>query len=129
MPASGEVPVTNMLLYLMIAIAPTAACWALLRLPRLTRRLRRSDPVATNPPIERVAADLRRVHRIIVGYGPGTPMIRRTGALHAYDALLMQACRAVDVPHRLDQVPTGTPLEVERLRVEESLMSAGLVIR
>ncbi len=56
-------------------------------------------------------------------------MIRRTGALRAYDALLMQACRAVDVPHRLDQLPTGTPLEVERLRVEESLMSAGLVIR
>lgn len=56
-------------------------------------------------------------------------MVRRTGALQAYDALLMQACRAIDVPHRLDQLPMGTPLEVERLRVEQSLISAGLVIR
>lgn len=118
-----------MLLYLLIAITPTAACWALLRLPRLMSRFRRQHEVAASPPIERIAADLRRVHRILTGYGPGTPMVRRAGALRAYDCLLMQACRAVDVPHRLDQVPTGTPLEIERLRVEQSLMSAGLVIR
>ncbi|CAM3833717.1 hypothetical protein KIPE111705_27265 [Kibdelosporangium persicum] len=129
MPGDDAVPVTNMLLYLVIATVPTAACWAVLRLPRLIRRFRRSRATATNLPIERIAADLRRVHRVLTAYGPGTPMVRRMGTLQAYDALLMQACRAVDVPHRLDAVGLGTPLEIERLRVEQSLMSAGLVIR
>jgi hypothetical protein len=128
MPGEDTVPVANMLLYLVIAIVPTAACWALLRLPRLVRRFRRTRPVVTNPPIERVAADLRRVHRVLNAFGPGTPMVRRRGALQAYDSLLIQACQAVDVPHRLDAM-AGTPLEIERLRVEQSLISAGLVIR
>jgi hypothetical protein len=48
--------------------------------------------------------------------------------LQAYDQLLIQACRAVDVSHRIDQLPPGTDLELERLRVEEQLRDAGLAI-
>lgn len=119
-----------MLLYLVIVISPPAACWILLRLPRLFRRLRRRRPVvAPYPPIEQVAADLRRVHQLLAHFGPGTPVVRRRGTLQAYDALLVQACLAVGIDHRLDQLPPGMSLELERLRVEESLISAGLVIR
>jgi hypothetical protein len=75
-----------------------------------------------------VSADLRRVHRILAGFGSGTPAVRRLGTRQAYDALLAQACRAVEVEHRLDSLPEGMDRELERLRVEESLRSAGLVI-
>jgi hypothetical protein len=129
MPGSAGVPVLNMLLYLVIVISPPAACWILLRLPRVVRRLRRRPVVTAHPPIEQVAADLRRVHQLLAHFGPGTPVVRRRGTLQAYDALLMQACLAIGIDHQLDQLPPGMSLELERLRVEESLRSAGLVIR
>jgi hypothetical protein len=118
-----------MLLYLVIVFSPPAACWLLLRLPRLLRRFRRPTPAPSHPPIEKVAADLRRLHRLLTHFGPGTPVVRRRGTLQAYDALLIQACIAIDIPHQLDHLPPGLSLELERLRVEESLKSAGLVIR
>ncbi|MET0132852.1 MAG: hypothetical protein ABW215_04585 [Kibdelosporangium sp.] len=121
-------PLTNTLLYLAIAISPTAVCWLVLRAPRLVRKLRQQSPAADGPPIEQLAADLRRVRRLLAHHAPGTPIVRRRGTLQAYDELLRQACLAVDVRHRLDVLPPGTELELERLRVEESLRSAGLVI-
>jgi hypothetical protein len=129
MPGPAGFPALNMLLYLVIVFSPPAVCWLLLRLPRVTRRLRRAAPAPANPPIEQVAADLRRLHQLLAHFGPGTPIVRRQGTLQAYDALLMQACLAVDITHQLDQLPPGLTLELERLRVEESLRSAGLVIR
>jgi hypothetical protein len=129
MSGAAGLPVTNMLLYLAIVISPTAVCWMVLRIPRLVRRLSGHGPQpADGPPIEQLAADLRRVHRLLVHYGPGTPYVRRAGTLQAYDELLKQACLAVDVQHRLDRLPPGTELELERLRVEESLRCAGLAI-
>ncbi|MBP2324311.1 hypothetical protein JOF56_004696 [Kibdelosporangium banguiense] len=130
MPGAAGFPVLNMLLYLVIVISPVAACWMVMRLPRLIRRLRRRPQVvSTHPPIEKVAADLRRLHNLLAQFGPGTPIVRRRGTLQAYDCLLMQACTAVEVDHRLDRLPPGTSLELERIRVEESLRAAGLVIR
>lgn len=118
-----------MLLYLAIVISPTAVCWMVLKIPRLVRRFSGHGPaLAAGPPIEQLAADLRRVHRLLIQYGPGTPLVRRTGTLQAYDELLKQACLAVDVKHRLDRLPPGADLELERLRVEESLRTAGLAI-
>jgi hypothetical protein len=117
-----------MLLYLGVSLIPTAVCGAFLWLPRLVRRLRRERPAPAGPPIEKLAADLRRVHRVLAHYEPGTPVVRRIGTLQAYDHLLKQACAAVDVQHQLDCLPQGTDLELERLRVEESLRSAGLAI-
>jgi hypothetical protein len=92
------------------------------------RELRKPVVVATGPTIEQLSADLRRVHRLLAGFEPGTPAIRRRGAREAYDALLVQACAAVEVEHRLDGSPEGIDRELERLRVEESLRGAGLVI-
>jgi hypothetical protein len=66
------------------------------------------------------------VHRTLVEFPPGTPAVRRRAARQAYDALLAQACAAVEVSHRLGTLAEGMDLEVERLRVEEALREAGV---
>src|SRR4051812_21945802 len=113
MAGSAGVPVVNMLLYALISLIPTAACGAFLWLPRLVERVKRQKPAAPAPPIEKLAADLRRVHRILARYEPGTPQVRRLGTLQAYDQLLIQACQAVEVDHLIDKLPPGTDLELE----------------
>jgi len=130
MAGMAGVPVLNMLLYGLVAMIPTAVCGAILWIPRLVNRIRRRRPPAeaTRPPVQKLAADLRRVHRILTHYEPGTPVVRRMGTLQAYDQLLVQACRALDVPHRIDEIPAGIDLELERLRVEAELRDAGLMI-
>jgi hypothetical protein len=127
--ASGF-PVGNVLLYAAIVMTPTVAFLGALRLPALVRGLRHRmrPPVPEHPPIQELAADLRRVHRLLAQFRPGTPMARRVGARQAYDALLVEACDAVEVEQRLGQMPEGLAREVERLRLEESLRSAGLAI-
>ncbi|HEX6343682.1 hypothetical protein [Umezawaea sp.] len=125
----AEVPVENLVLYAAVVTTPVVLGWAVIAAPRLVRRLRRRSPAPpSGPSIEQVSADLRRVHRILAGYEAGTPVARRRGAREAYDALLVQACRAVEVEHRLDSLPEGVDRELERLRVEESLRAAGLAI-
>jgi hypothetical protein len=130
MADEAGLPVVNMLLYVGVAMIPTAVCGAVLWVPKLIKRVRRGSGVRPQgPPIEKIVADLRRVRRALALYGQqGTPQVRRIGTLQAYDELLMQACRAVDVAHRLDTLRDGTELELERLRVEEQLRQAGLVI-
>lgn len=123
---------TNVLLFAVAVIAPTLVFWFLVRVPRLVdgvgERIRRRRVVATNLPIEQLAADLRRVHRLLVQCPDGTPMVRRIATRDAYDALLRQACAAVEVSHDLDTLPEGVERDMERLRVEEALRSAGLTI-
>jgi hypothetical protein len=125
------VPVGNLVLLVIVVIAPTLLFWVLLRVPRTVDAIgayvrRRRGPAPAHPPIERLAADLRRVHRALAEFPPGTPAVRRRATRDAYDALLVQACAAVDVPHRLDRVGEGMDREVERLRVEEALREAGV---
>ncbi len=122
----------NVLLFAVAVIAPTLVFWILVRVPRLVdgvgERIRRRRVVATSLPIEQLAADLRRVHRLLVQCPDGTPMVRRIATRDAYDELLRQACTAVDVRHDLDTLPEGVERDMERLRVEEALRSAGLTI-
>jgi hypothetical protein len=126
------VPVGNLVLLAVAVIAPTLLFWGMLRLPKAVDaagaylRRRRRGPEPTCPPIERLAADLRRVHKALAEFPPGTPALRRLATRQAYDALLVQACVAVDVPHRLDALAEGVDREVERLRVEEALREAGV---
>jgi hypothetical protein len=121
----------NLVLLAIAVIAPTLLFWVILRLPRTVdavgaylRKRRGPEPAA--PPIERLAADLRRVHRALAEFPPGTPAVRRRATRQAYDALLVQACAAVEVDHRLDTATEGMDREVERLRVEEALRDAGV---
>lgn len=124
--------VGNLVLLAIAVIAPSLLFWLLLRVPRTVDaagaylRKRRRGPAPDCLPIERLAADLRRVHRALAEFPPGTPAVRRRAARQAYDALLAQACAAVEVPHRLDTLAEGMDREVERLRVEEALREAGV---
>ncbi|WP_143086771.1 hypothetical protein [Lentzea flaviverrucosa] len=79
-------------------------------------------------PIERIAADLRRVRRVRAGFEPGASAANKIGARQAYDALLVQACDALGVEHRLGSLPEGMDREIERLRVEERLRDHGLSV-
>ena len=120
-----------LVLFAVVSLAPSALFWCLLRVPNLYHRLvdlRRRKFVPEGPPIERVAADLRRVHRLLAGYPQGTPAARRIGTRQAYDELLTQACRQVGVPHRLGELPEGMDREIERLRVEHCLREHGLAV-
>jgi hypothetical protein len=118
MAGAGGV-LANLILFAVVCIAPTVVFWV---------REKRAKPQPAGPPIERVAADLRRVHRLLAGYPSGTPAARRLGTRQAYDELLTQACRQVGVPHRLAELPEGMDREIERLRVEESLRERGLAV-
>jgi hypothetical protein len=124
-------PVGTLLLFAVVVIAPTLLFWILLRVPKAvdavgTYLRRRRGPEPTTPPIERLAADLRRVHRTLADFPPGTPNVRRVATREAYDSLLAQACAAVEVPHRLDALPDGMDRELERLRIEDALRAAGV---
>jgi len=122
----------NVLLFAVAVFAPTLVFWGLVRVPRLVdligERIRKRRVVAKSLPIEQLAADLRRVHRLLVQCPDGTPMVRRVATREAYDELLRQACVAVEVRHELDELPEGMERDMERLRVEEALRSAGLTI-
>ncbi|OZM72718.1 hypothetical protein CFN78_13925 [Amycolatopsis antarctica] len=126
------VPFGNVLLFAAVALAPTVAFWVLLRIPRTADwmgSLRRRGLKPAGPPIERLAADLRRVRRSMTALPPGAPAVRRNATGQAYDALLGQACDAVGIGHELDGVPShGVERELERLRVEGALRAAGLTI-
>jgi hypothetical protein len=97
---------------------------ALLR--RLVRRVSPPPELPPGPPIERVARDVRRLRAALLATTPGTPMARRIGVTRAYDDVLADACRALDVPDSLTGLPPGIERDAERLRVEHQLRAAGL---
>jgi hypothetical protein len=97
---------------------------ALLR--RLALRVSPPPEPPAGPPIERIARDVRRLRPELLAPTPGTPMARRIGICRAYDDLLADACRALDVPDTLSGLPLGTERDAERLRVEHELDAAGL---
>jgi len=96
---------------------------------RAARRLHLAKPepeVLPNRSLQLIARDLRRVHRLVASPVPGESAVRITGRLAAYDDLLLQACRALDVPDLLTGLPEGKEREAERLHVEFLLAEAGL---
>lgn len=117
-------------LYAVVAVAPSVLFWCALKVPAVVRRWRRrrEPEIPAGPPIEKLAADLRRVHRLLAELPSGASAVRRYGTRQAYDALLVQACREVEVDHRLDTLPEGFEREIERLRIEESLAERGLSV-
>ena len=83
-------------------------------------------PVPAGMPIERIAADLRRIRPEVLLPAAGTPMARRRAIVAAYDQALLDACRALDVPTELDSVTDAFERESERLRTEAELERAGV---
>lgn len=135
MPQWGVDVLAGVLGFVAVALVPTVAFWLALRVPplvrALARRLRRPSPVSPppGPPIEQLAADLRRVHRLLTQMPPGASYARRRGAEQAYEDLLRQAARRLGVAERLSDAGDRMDRELERLRVEAALLDVGLVIR
>lgn len=77
------------------------------------------------PPIERLAADLRRLRPLVDD--PTRSRTQREGARLAYEDVLADACRALAIEHRLGAA-RGLAAEVEVMRVEAALADAGLTI-
>jgi hypothetical protein len=85
-----------------------------------------SRPIPQGLPIERIAADIRRIRPQARHLEPGMPMARRIAIVAAYDEALLDACRALDVSTELDRLTDGFERESERLRTEAELQRAGV---
>jgi len=83
-------------------------------------------PTPHGMPIERIAADLRRIRPQALTPTAGMPMARRRAIVAAYDEALLDACRALDVPTELDRITDALERESERLRTEAELARAGV---
>lgn len=88
-----------------------------------------SPPAPAGPPIEQIAADLRRIRSQIEHAPPGMPVARRRGWIEAYDDVLVAACGALGLEQELDALPEGPRRALERERVERLLARAGLALR
>lgn len=86
-------------------------------------------PALPGPPLQQVAADIRRIRAQLDGAQPGVPVARRRGWLAAYDDVLVQACRALALQENLRTFPEGGERTLERERVERMLTDAGVRVR
>lgn len=117
---------------------PVLVVWLALHAGRIARttvavlrRCRLLPPPAPDPepprrPLELIVADLRRLATALRDVPRGVSRARHNGILLAYDDVLGSAALALDVPHALADLPLGLDRDLERLRVEEALRSAGL---
>lgn len=85
-----------------------------------------APPHPPGPPIEQIAADLRRIRAQIDQAPPGMPVARRRGWLEAYDDLLVTACHALGLEERIRAFPEGSKRNMERERIERLLTRSGL---
>jgi hypothetical protein len=128
---TGDRPVlVGLLLYLLVAAAPTLLFWVAARLvPAVVewvaeRRRRAAAPVG--PPLERVVANLRRLRREVRDRTQNT-QVRRVAVLAAYDDTLLQACGLVDIDAPL-ATAAGPDRAFARLLTEAALEDAGIAL-
>ena len=99
---------------------------ALARVVRYVDSLRPEEPRPVGRPIELIASDARRLSSSFRRVPDDASFARFEGRRRAYDDVLVEACRAVGVEHRLQVLPPGPELDRERYRVELVLQHAGL---
>jgi len=118
--------------YLCWAVAPSAVAWTVLHVPAAARLLREEvarhrPPTPAQPPIERLAADLRRIASRLDAVAGAERMpgraLRLASISAAYDDTLLDACRALEVPLPRPRAPLSA---AQRLQVEADLAGAGL---
>jgi hypothetical protein len=119
-----------------LALAPVLAVSALVRVNlayeacvRLGRRvylLETPPEPPVGPPLEKLAADLRRLRPAARTPRPDTPPDLLLRTLTAYDEALVGSARALSVTTTLAGLPEGFDREVERRRLERALEAAGL---
>jgi len=83
-------------------------------------------PPPPGPPLEKLAAELRRLRPEVRSPRPGITLARQRGIVAAYDGGLVQTAAALGVPTTLAELPEGLPHDAERLRLEHALELAGL---
>lgn len=120
----------------LITVGVTLALWAFAhiadilergdRVARFLKVVKSPAPTPAGMPIERIAADLRRIRPQAVAPTAGMPMARRRAIVAAYDEALLDACRALDVHTDLGLVTDALERESERLRTEAELERAGV---
>jgi hypothetical protein len=97
------------------------------KLDRSISRATAAEPsTPVDPPIERVAADLRRLGRQRLDIANRSP-VWYEAVQRAYDDRLVVASRELHVEEHLAEL-TGVDLEIERVRVEGCLQQAGMPI-
>ena len=96
------------------------------RVGRLLHLIPPPPPRPVGMPLERIAADLRRLRLEARRHPPDMSMAKYRGAVAAYDDALLDACRALDLSTELPTLPDGVEREFERLRVEFELERAGI---
>lgn len=123
----------TVLLFAVLSVLPAVCFWALLHVVDIGdwvgERWEEMRPVTVprSRPIERLAADLRRLAGQVDTPSNGS-FASRSGVQRAYDEVLVEACAALEVEQRLAALG-GFDREVERVRVESRLASAGLAVR
>ena len=96
------------------------------RLLTAGRRLRPPPPPQpAGRPIERIAADARRLRMRYRHPAVGTRFAKYEGIRGAYDRVLAEACATLGHPHLLTVVRPGDELDAERERVEDLLDGYG----
>ena len=90
---------------------------------RTVRALRRIQ----GAPLERLAADLRRLREVIRADAHRSAA-QQLGNRLAYDQVLMQACTMLEIEHDLRENTTGMERDIERFRVEAELERAGVTV-
>ena len=99
---------------------------AFARVVRYVESLRPEQPRPLGRPIELIASDARRLSSSFRRVPEYASFARFEGRRRAYDDVLVEACRAVGVEHRLRVLRPGPELDRERYRVELVLRHAGL---
>ena len=89
------------------------------------RTLRTPPPTTVARPIEAIAQDVQRLGMRFRA-APGASFAKFEGRRQAYEVVLVEACRALEVEHLLEVLPPGAELDAERQRVESMLAWAGL---
>ena len=89
---------------------------------------RRPPEAPAGPPLEQLAADLRRLYPDAHFPQVGVQMAKQRGILLAYDERLVATAQALQVETTLTDLPVaGFDREAERLRLEHALSAAGIV--
>ena len=91
---------------------------------RAVRALRTQQGI----PLERLAADLRRL-RALLGQDEHRSAAHQMGNRLAYDRLMIQICEMLNIEHELGgESVVGVERDIERFRVEAELERAGVVL-
>lgn len=89
---------------------------------------RRTPPPTARRPLEQIARQARLLAPRVHEPPRGTSFAKYQGWVSAYDRLLAEGCRALEVEHLLGVLEPGQELDIERARVESLLWLAGLRI-